>query len=94
MIMETIQWDYKIDDKIEFFDFEKSYEITQYRPINKTKGLDFNPDWFREDAITKQSSGRYNKSLFGTKSYREFWDERKRRCIEGYSVNGYRLTGG
>ena len=93
MIMETIQWDYKIDDKIEFFDFEKSYEITQYRPINKTKGLDFNPDWFREDAITKQSSGRYNKSLFGTKSYREFWDERKRRCIEGYSVNGYRLTG-
>jgi hypothetical protein len=39
-----IKWDVPIDEKIEHFDPELSYEITGYRPINDTKGLDFNPD--------------------------------------------------
>ncbi len=55
--------------------------------------MDFNPDWFREDAIAKQTTGKYSKTIYGTRSYKEFWDERKRRCIEGHVVNGYRLTG-
>ena len=34
----------KIDFFNEYFDLNLSYEITKYRPINKTQGLDFNPD--------------------------------------------------
>lgn len=44
VIIDGIEWDFGPDDKIEYFDPDKSYWITKYRPINKTKGLDFNPD--------------------------------------------------
>lgn len=89
----SMKWDYKIGDNIEFFDPEKSYELTGYRPINAKEGLDFDPDWFREDAIRKLSTGRYSGLVIGSKSHREFWKERLRRCEEGYEVNGYRITG-
>jgi hypothetical protein len=39
-------WDVKKEDKISCFDPELSYDLTGYRPITKTKGLDFNPEWF------------------------------------------------
>lgn len=39
-----IKWDVKIGDHIEYFDPYLSYEITGYRPINDTEGLDFDPD--------------------------------------------------
>lgn len=38
------KWDYRLEDQIEFFDPECSYELTGYRPITKEKGLDFNPE--------------------------------------------------
>jgi hypothetical protein len=42
----TDYWDIKKDDNIEFFDKRLSYELTGYRPINDTQGLDFDPSWF------------------------------------------------
>ena len=88
-----IYWDYGPDDKIEYFDASKSYYITGYRPINETEGLDFDPDWFREDAINKLRFGRYSNLLLGSKSHKDFWRERLDRCINGLEVNGYRITG-
>lgn len=92
-IIDGLHWDYGPNDPIEYFDLEKSYYITKYRPINDKDGLDFDPDWFREDAIRKQSTGKYSGTIYGSRKYKEFWDERKRRCTDGYEVNGYRLTG-
>ena len=38
--------------------------------------------------------GVYTKLVEGTKEYFDFWDEEKRRCLEGYtSSNGIRITG-
>lgn len=88
-----MNWDVKIGDTIDFFDPDLSYEITGYRPINGKDGLDFDPDWFREDAMTKLSKGFYSGLSIGTKSHRDFWKERLRRCEEGYESNGYRITG-
>ena len=88
-----MEWDVKIGDPIEYFDPNLSYEITKYRPINKTQGLDFNPDWFREDALAKTSTGKYSGLSPGTKSHWDFWKERFKRCVDGYEVNGYRITG-
>ncbi len=88
-----MEWDVKITDPIEYFDTNLSYELTKYIPINKTSGLDFNPDWFREDAIHKMNTGKYSDTVFGTQSYRDFWSERNRRCVEGYESNGYRISG-
>lgn len=94
-IIDGITWDYGPNDPIEYFDIEKSYFITKYRPINDTQGLDFNPNWFREDAINKLKTGRYSPSSipFGSKTHVDWWKERIERCNNGYTVNGYRVTG-
>jgi hypothetical protein len=67
-----MEWDVKIGDPIDCFDPNLSYELTGYRPINKTQGLDFDPNWFREDAISKVNTGRYSKTVYGSRNYVEF----------------------
>ena len=86
-------WDVKIGDDIEYFDKRLSYELTGYRPITETEGLDFNPDWFTEARNTKISTGHYTSYYFGSKAYRDFWNEEYRRCREGLTVNGYTIPG-
>lgn len=85
-------WDVKIGDKIDYFDPELSYELTGYRPITETKGLDFNPNWFTEARETKIKSGHYCHKDSG-KVYNDFWDTQFDRCNYGHTVNGYTLTG-
>lgn len=92
-VIDGITWDYGPNDPIDYFDSYKSYYITKYRPINDTEGLDFEPDWFREDAIHKLRSGKYSGLLYGSKTHRDFWKERFKRCINGYESHGYRITG-
>lgn len=46
--MKNKEWDVPKEAPIPYFDPELSYELTGYKPINKTKGLDFNPEWFIE----------------------------------------------
>lgn len=87
------KWDFTLADKIEYFDITKSYELTGYKPINDKEGLDFNPDWFREAAINKLKTGKYSNTIYGSKAYKEYWDRQFKLCTEGYTVNGYRLTG-
>ena len=88
-----MEWDVKIGDPIEYFDPDLSYEITKYRPINKTQGLDFDPDWFRGDAINKLKTGSYSSLPRGTRAQKEFWVNRMDRCVNGYESHGYRVTG-
>lgn len=87
------EWDVKIDDPIDFFDLDLSYELTGYKPINKTQGLDFDPSWFTESRETFLRTGSYTAYRSGTKGYSEFWDEEYRRCRDGLTVNGYTVTG-
>lgn len=86
-------WDVRIDDEIEYFDPDLSYELTGYRPITETQGLDFDPDWFRQDAIVKEQTGKYSEYEINGPAYVEFWKERFRRCRYGYTYNGYTVTG-
>lgn len=89
-----IDWDVKISDgRIEYFDPELSYEATGYRPINDTEGLDFDPRLFTKTAKAKKDTGKYCPYRFGSKEFREFWTEEGWRCREGYTVNGYTITG-
>ena len=86
-------WDYKIDDEFEYFDATKSYELTGYRPINRTEGLDFDPNWFTETREVFLKTGHYCAYPRNTKAYNDFWDEQYRRCQDGMTVNGYTITG-
>jgi len=61
------EWDVPIDEEIKYFDPELSYEISGYRPLTMDKGLDFNPDDFREMAITYDTKGKYTEFPEGSK---------------------------
>ena len=86
-------WDFPLSVDIQFFDPLYSYELTGYKPINETQGLDFDPNWFIETRKTFEQTGQYCTHLFGSKKFREFWTEQYRRCKNGYTVNGYTITG-
>ena len=87
------EWDVKIGDDIEYFDKRLSYEITGYRPITETEGLDFNPKWFTEARDTYLKTEHYCSYYPGSKAYRDFWNEEYKRCKNGLTVNGYTITG-
>lgn len=86
-------WDVKKEDKITFFDKRLSYEITGYRPITETEGLDFRPEWFTTSRDNYLRTGHYTNYRRNTKAYADFFDEEYRRCQNGYTVNGYTVTG-
>lgn len=93
MANTAINWDIKLKEPIRFFDPKLTYEITKYRPVDEEEGLDFDPDWFREAAITKARTGRYSNFPIGSLSHRKFWLREIDRCIHGMEANGYRITG-
>ena len=86
-------WDVPIGEDIKYFDPELSYEITGYRPINMTQGLDFDPTPFQATGKIYTDTGKYTEYPPKTKPYNDFWTEQLRRCTEGYTVGKYRITG-
>lgn len=86
-------WDVLLDEEIKYFDPELSYELTGYRPITETEGLDFDPEPFREAGQLFEKTGKYTAYQKGSKPYVDFWHEQIRRCVEGYTVGKYRITG-
>lgn len=87
------EWDVPLGQQIEFFDANLSYELTGYKPITKDKGLDFDPNWFTEARDTFKRTGHYCGYRFKSKPYNDYWREQYRRCRDGYTVNGYTITG-
>ncbi len=60
-------WDVPITEEIQYFDPELSYEITGYRPITMTNGLDFDPAPFRAAAEIYERTGNFTEFPKGTK---------------------------
>lgn len=52
-----------------------------------------NTHLFREEAIKFDKTGRYCDDPVGTSGYYKYWNEQRRRCIEGYEVDGVKITG-
>lgn len=52
-----------------------------------------NTQLFREAALHYKKYGRYCDDPPGSPGYYAYWSEQLRRCIEGYSVGGQRVTG-
>lgn len=86
-------WDVPLGTEIKFFDSRLSYEITKYRPINKTRGLNFNPEWFTEPARTYKETEKYCQFMPGSKLYRDYWQKQYEYCRDGITVNGFTITG-
>lgn len=90
---KEIKWDFDKDDKIYFFDPNKSYFLTKYRPITMTEGLDFNPEPFQEVYRYKVEHGVHCEYTPGTKGFKDFWLQEIDKCINGVTINGYTITG-
>lgn len=86
-------WDIPITQEVKFFDPTLSYELTGYKPINKEKGLDFNPKWFTKARDTYRQTGHYTEYLFGSKAFADYWDSQFDRCRNGMESHGYTITG-
>lgn len=86
-------WDVKKDDEVYYFDPELSYELTGYRPITATEGLNFDPTPFCKICKTFEETGKFCEYPKDSKPFRDFWNEQKRRCVEGYTIGKYRITG-
>ncbi len=52
-----------------------------------------NTGLFSEAAQTFLSTGKYTDATPGTPSYKHFWDEEKRRCLEGHLIGNTKITG-
>lgn len=90
---DSEEWDVPLGTPIHYFDPSLSYEITGYRPITSTQGLDFDPTPFQEMARIYTETGSYTKYLPGTMRYIEFGKRERDRCINGMTVGKYRITG-
>jgi hypothetical protein len=90
---EEFKWDVKIGDKVDYFDPELSYEHTGYIPINMSQGLDFDSAPFTEVGRKKDDTGRYTTLPLRSKSHKDFWSVQHERCLKGYKVGKYRVTG-
>lgn len=66
------EWDVPIDEEIRYFDPELSYELTGYRPISMSQGLDFDPSEFTKTAAIYKKNEKYTDFPEGTKPYNEF----------------------
>lgn len=86
-------WDVPIDQPIEYFDPTLSYELTGYRPITETEGLDFDPKEFTKAADYYRQHKRYTDFIPGTFSHLNHWKTEFEKCRNGITIGKYRLTG-
>lgn len=70
--------------------FEKAPQTSAVRNPN---GIWINTDVFREEALHFKKYGYYCSELWGTNSWKLYWEEQLKRCKEGYSAGGVKITG-
>lgn len=61
--------------------------------IRNENGIWINTEVFRESSINFIKYGTYCDSRWGSKDWRNFWEEERRRCEEGHEVGGSKITG-
>lgn len=92
-LQDEREWDIRINDPIDYFDANLSYELTGYKPINKFRGLDFNPSWFTEARDNFLRAGHYTQFKRNSRSWRTFWSQEYHKCKYGMTSHGYTITG-
>lgn len=61
--------------------------------VRNQNGLWVNSDLLREAALHYNKYRYYTSAPWGSKDWLDYWTEERRRCIEGYSVAGVKITG-
>lgn len=61
--------------------------------IREPSGRWVNSSVFREEALRFINNGTYCNALSGTPDWFDYWEEQLKRCTNGYSVGGHKITG-
>lgn len=72
---------------------ETGYDDGNLGAIRNPSGIWINSSVFKEEAATFLKRGYYTPDPWGSPAWYEYWEEQRRRCIEGYSVGGAKITG-
>lgn len=67
--------------------------MSQVNSVRNPDGIWINSQAFREEAINFQKYGYYCSDPEGSPDWFRYWQEQRRRCLNGYSVGGARITG-
>ena len=71
----------------------EEYTSGKLAAVRNPDGIWINTSLFREAGDYFMKHGYYCSDKWGTTSWFDYWKEQRRRCIEGYSVGGARITG-
>lgn len=61
--------------------------------VRNPDGWFVNTEVFREEAKHFTKHGYYTEAPSGTEDFYNYWDEQLKRCIDGYTSGGVRITG-
>lgn len=70
-----------------------SFDDGKLDAIRNPDGLWINTSVFKEAGEVFSKKGYYTPDPWGTPAWLAFWEEQKRRCLEGYEVGGAKITG-
>jgi len=65
----------------------------QVNAVRNPDGIFVNTQCFREEAMHFMKHKYYCPDPFGSPGWKDYWDEQLKRCREGYSTGGARITG-
>ena len=67
--------------------------MSKLNSIRNEDGIWINSQVFREEAIRFTKYKYYTSDPWGSPAWYEYWQEQRKRCINGYSVGGVKITG-
>jgi hypothetical protein len=67
--------------------------MSQLNSVRNPDGIWINTTYFREEAIRFTKYGTYCTDPWGSPDWFAYWQEQRRRCIDGYTVGGVKITG-
>jgi hypothetical protein len=72
---------------------QSEYSTGRLDSIRNPDGIWINTQVFREEGNHFMKHGYYCPDPWGSPAWYDYWQEQRRRCIEGYSYGGAKITG-
>lgn len=72
---------------------QSGYSDGKLDAVRNPDGIWINTQVFREDALRFKKKGYYTPDPWGSPAWYDYWVEQRKRCMEGYSVGGVKITG-
>jgi hypothetical protein len=67
--------------------------MARVNAVRNPDGMWVNSQVFREEALHYKKYGYYCADPSGSPDWVTYWTEQIRRCIQGYTVGGVKITG-